>query len=305
MVDEAPEPTLAVSLTRRVGAAALVLTWDDAQRATELAHLLQTFGGAEPPALVALLPMGASADSALSAGADEVIESPWHPGLLVRRLESLCKQRAAMSAQIELTRQLARLKKPTGLRQMSAVPRRQNAAVSFVNLRSLTETQLNPIVLFESLRSLRLRHTEIVQHWGGTSVSTASDSLVGLFTDRAAALQAARAAKAFATWAGGQAPIGPWPCPPLRIGVHHGVVVVGDLGRSAFPELQVVGEALTGAAQLSGQSAPGGVLISDAVRNQVGSVIELGYARPASGSLGQAWPVPLDIHAQRRRAEHN
>jgi class 3 adenylate cyclase/type II secretory pathway predicted ATPase ExeA len=78
----------------------------------------------------------------------------------------------------------------------------------------------------------------------------------------------------------------------VRIGIHTGLVVVGDVGAGERQEALALGETPNIAARIQGQAAPGTVLLSDATRGLLGDQFEL-QARGDTQLRGISQPVAL------------
>ncbi|HEX9077727.1 MAG TPA: adenylate/guanylate cyclase domain-containing protein, partial [Anaerolineae bacterium] len=76
----------------------------------------------------------------------------------------------------------------------------------------------------------------------------------------------------------------------LRIGIHTGLVVVGDLGTDSHKEFTATGDAMNFAARLQSAAPPGGILISHDTYRYVRGVFDV-TPRPPLTIKGKVEPV--------------
>ncbi len=131
----------------------------------------------------------------------------------------------------------------------------------------------------------------IIQQHQGTVAQYLGDGLLALFGATAAgehdpenAIRAALDAQSAVATLQTSHPL------KLRIGIHSGLVVVGDLGSDARMEFTATGDAMNLAARLQSATPPGGILISQDTYNYVRGVFTVA-PQPALTVKGKQEPI--------------
>ncbi|MGB8643813.1 MAG: AAA family ATPase, partial [Anaerolineae bacterium] len=148
--------------------------------------------------------------------------------------------------------------------------------------------------------------SEIITRRGGMVAQYLGDGLLAFFgaqtaseSDPENALRAALEIQRVRSWGGGEqtgpaAPgatsQSPGPKLELRIGIHTGLVVVGELGGVAHKEFTATGDAMNLAARLQSAAPPGGVLISHDTYRQVRGVFDV-TPQPPLTVKGKSEPI--------------
>jgi class 3 adenylate cyclase len=91
------------------------------------------------------------------------------------------------------------------------------------------------------------------------------------------------------------------PLPQIRIGIHTGLVVVGELGAEAHKEFTASGDAMNLAARLQSAAPPGGILISHDTYRYVRGVFDV-TPNPPLAVKGRSEPLQTYLVAGPSRA---
>lgn len=138
--------------------------------------------------------------------------------------------------------------------------------------------------------------TKAVHMFGGTVAQFTGDGLVAFFgAPRTREDDAVRAVQAALEL---QNQIGAYekelvtakrvPQLPVRVGLHTGMVLVGEVGNAQYSEYLAVGETVTLAQRVQAAAEPGGVALSDETARMVSRSFELEPVRQIEKSAGQA-----------------
>ena len=155
-------------------------------------------------------------------------------------------------------------------------PEQRQLTVMFCDLvgSSALSEQLDPEELREVVRAYQATCTEAVRRYDGEVSQHLGDGLLVYFGYPLAheddARRAVRAALDIIATVGSRcvAPLLSGPVPlQVRIGIHTGVVVVGEIGSSERRENLALGEAPNVAARLQGLAEPDTIVISAATRS--------------------------------------
>ena len=161
--------------------------------------------------------------------------------------------------------------------------------------------KLDPEVLRALLRAYQQVCGECIERYGGTLHQYAGDGVLAYFGFPAAhdddAERAVRAGLDIAAGvqhlAGSAQPAGGTEL-AVRIGVHTGLVVVGEMGASSALEVHAIGETPNVAARVQGEAPVNAVCISDATRR----LLRQGFEPRSIGSRAlKGVPQPMELFA--------
>jgi len=135
-----------------------------------------------------------------------------------------------------------------------------------VGFTAFVDSNLHGESIIDTLNTILRRISVSVKRHGGHIDKFMGDCLMALFDAPADALRAAIDMQHHATdintlrhWAG-QATL------QLRIGIHWGEVVIGNVGTAERLDWTAIGDVVNTASRIEKACTPGGVLISDALR---------------------------------------
>jgi adenylate cyclase len=230
---------------------------------------------------------------ALRAGADDFVQKPSHPDILLARLTNQVARHRAEAENARLLRELERYVS-TAARDQALRPRaleHLRCAILFSDLRDSTAASFagDPERYAEAVRLVLGRQADIVKHCGGYVDKFTGDGMLAVFPDDQGPWQACRAAEQIVRWArrARESPI--WATPPIGIGVHEGPVLRGDVGSDGRRDFTVMGPTVNVAARLCGAAGAGEVLVSDGVARAAGA---FAFGPEAELSL-KGLPAPL------------
>ena len=162
--------------------------------------------------------------------------------------------------------------------------------VDVVGSTALAEKQ-DPEEWRHTIAGLHAAFGRIIQEHHGIVAQYLGDGLLALFGAQIAgehdpenAIRAALAAQAAVQSMNGAHPL------TIRIGIHTGLVILGDLGSDAKREFTATGDAMNLAARLQSAAPPGGVLISHDTYRYVRGVFSV-TPQPALTVKGKEKPV--------------
>ena len=161
---------------------------------------------------------------------------------------------------------------------------RRQLTVMFCDLvgSSALSEQLDPEELREVVRAYQDTCSEAIRRYDGQVTQHLGDGLLAYFGYPVAheddAQRALKAALEIVV-AVGRRCVAPLPAGPrplqVRVGIHTGLVVIGEIGSSERRENLALGEAPNVAARLQGLAEPNTVVISGATRNLVAGLFDL------------------------------
>ncbi len=199
------------------------------------------------------------------------------------------KERLAMSAFLSQATYEHIRRNPEG---PSAISERTSMAILFSDVRQFSnfaETR-DPEVVIELLNQVLSMQAEIVKKHGGDIDKFVGDALIAWFSGDDRCDRAVRAANemidSLETHFQGK------PGTTIGTGIHAGEVVVGSIGSKARKDYTAIGSVVNMAARLCSNARPGQVLVSEAVKMELGNRVTL-QALPPISLKGFSSPVPV------------
>ena len=247
---------------------------------------------------------------ALEAGCDDFIQKPLHAMVLRNRLGNLL-QKAAYLKQVELmslslqryvsprTEAIARAFATTGL---LPAPRQQEVCVLFSDARGFTEMSqaMEPESLFNMLSEHLAAQVDLVYNHGGYIDKFAGDGIMAVFDGEKMVQQCCRCALEILDLSRGNAAHRGSKVIRLGMGMHKGLVMVGNLGSREHLDYTLIGKTVNLAARLCG-IANRSIVASQAVCDAAAgfSEVEFQSKRPVEiRGLGE----PVFVYDLARRA---
>jgi class 3 adenylate cyclase len=169
---------------------------------------------------------------------------------------------------------------------------RTSLAILFADVRQFSnfaETR-DPEAVIQLLNQVLSIEAEIVKKHGGDIDKFVGDALVAWFSGQDRCQRAIHAATEMMSAL--QARFNGEPGTKIGAGIHVGDVVVGSIGSSARKDYTAIGAVVNMAARLCSNAHPGQVLVSEAVRAELGENANLNPLPPIS-LKGFSEPVPV------------
>ena len=216
----------------------------------------------------------------LNAGADDVIQIPANPAIVKARLSGYLRR---LDYSRELEEQRSNLNRYVSDRTQTMVdaysatgvmpePEERDVTVMFADVRGFTSMseEMDNNILFSMLsRHLAMqveavyRHNGYVDKFGGDGIMAIFDSKDPAADACCCALDIIDATRRGRGHAGA-------PILPLGIGLHHGRVLIGNIGSKRHLDFSVIGETVNLSARLCGAASAMTVVASDSVVQKVG-----------------------------------
>jgi adenylate cyclase len=182
--------------------------------------------------------------------------------------------------------------------------KRLNATVLFTDLQGFTTfcAEAPPEVVVRDLNLCLALVTHAVRRHGGTVHKFIGDGVMAVFGDPVEqpdhALRAVRAACEMQQEIGtlrANAAEGQW-VPKLRVGIHTGPLVAGDIGSKEMLEYTVIGDTVSTASRLEGLNKEYGssIMLSEETRDAAGDEIP---TRPLGTAEIRGRPEPMRVFA--------
>ncbi|HEV3041643.1 MAG TPA: adenylate/guanylate cyclase domain-containing protein [Candidatus Angelobacter sp.] len=174
----------------------------------------------------------------------------------------------------------------------SAISERTSMAILFSDVRQFSnfaETR-DPEVVIQLLNQVLSLQAEIVNKRGGDIDKFVGDALIAWFSGEDRCQRAVSAANEMIATL--QDRFQGEPGTSVGVGVHVGEVVVGSIGSSARKDYTAIGSVVNMAARLCSNAHPGQVLVSEAVKIELGTTVALQTLSPISFK-GFSGPVPV------------
>ena len=246
------------------GGAGIIEQLRDAARDEELAVIVLT--GDDNDAVHA---------RSLADGASDFLLKPVSAAVLAAHLGGAHKRAANVRRARARTSRLASYVSEQLLHDVQTAPVELTTTILFSDLRSFTSTSHGraPAEIFEAINLVLRAQVGFVRSAGGYIDKFSGDGLLAVFDGDDGAANACAAGAAIVRWAAATTvPLGPWPVPPIGVGVHRGRVMRGDIGTLARREHTVIGHTVNLAARLCGVARALEVVISEAVLASAGPV---------------------------------
>ncbi|MDP1601994.1 MAG: response regulator [Legionella sp.] len=272
-------------------------------------RLMERYKGA-PIIFVTALDQREILQWALEAGCDDFIQKPVHAMVLRNRLGNLL-QKAAYLKQVELmslslrrylsprTEEIAKAFATTGL---LPAPRQQEVCVLFSDARGFTEMSqaMEPESLFDMLSEHLAAQVDLVYNYGGYIDKFSGDGIMAVFDGDKMVQRCCRCAidildmsKASAAHRGSKVI-------PLGMGMHKGLVMVGNLGSREHLDYTLIGKTVILAARLCG-IANRSIVASQAVCDAAADFSEVEFQLKRSVEI-RGLGEPIYVYDLARRA---
>jgi class 3 adenylate cyclase len=199
---------------------------------------------------------------ALDAGCDDFMQKPIDAMVLRKRLGNLL-QKAIYLKQVELmslslqryvsprTEEMARIYATT---RLLPGPRQQDVCVLFSDARGFTEMsqEMDPELLFRMLSEHLAAQVDLVYNHAGYIDKFAGDGIMAVFDGDQMALRCCRCALEIMDMSRENAARGSSRINRLGIGIHKGLVIIGNLGSQNHLDYTLIGDTVNLATRLCG-----------------------------------------------------
>ncbi|MGR8922091.1 MAG: adenylate/guanylate cyclase domain-containing protein [Gammaproteobacteria bacterium] len=233
--------------------------------------------------------------AAFAAGADDLVSRPVHPEVLNARLASQLERHHSLAEVVRLgadldryvsrrTRRMLHEHRATGVLPQ---PRNVEACVLVVEMRAFARPGAphEPDTMFAALADALAVMIECVNRHGGHVDRLAGDGIMATFEHGNAARAGAGAALELLARTRAMTPNDATHGVELRLGLHHGTALVGNVGSTRHPHFTVVGTTVELAARLGASAAPMSIVASDAVVAACGEAPGLRFTAPCEVHL--------------------
>jgi class 3 adenylate cyclase len=226
--------------------------------------------------------------SAFDAGADDFIGKPINLVSLLARLKSQL-QKTDYYQKLERARQMLRRYLSPRVADIAEEysetgsvppPAERQVAICFTDIRgftALSET-LDPGRLFASLSGHLRRQVELVYKHGGYVDKFNGDGIMAVFDGPNMVEKCCRCALGIMDEASGRNP--DEDKLPIGIGIHTGRVMIGNIGSPEHFDYSIIGATVNLAARLCGYAQPETIIVSNSVRDSVGTDTGLAFVDP-------------------------
>lgn len=221
----------------------------------------------------------ANLEEVFASGATDFISKPANPTVLKARLKAHL-QKVKHYNELELSRKYLnryissktqRIVEAYSLTGLLPAPERHKVCIMFTDVRGFTSLsqQIGLETLFEGLSKNLGMQVDSVYEFGGYIDKFAGDGLMAIFEGDDMIENACRCALNIMDTTRRNQSIGEKSAFPLGIGIHHGDVLIGNIGSAEHLDYSVIGEVVNMASRLCSYAEPMHIDVSQQVVNQV------------------------------------
>lgn len=246
---------------------------------------------------------GAVLRRAFAAGCDDVLEKPLQPLVVIARLIGQLRKYEVAAELEQVRRNLARYISPR-LRRLieqsgevvEALPAQEReVCILFSDIRGFTALSqaISPVLLFSTISQQLGAQVDVVYRHRGYVDKFGGDGIMAVFDGPDMARDACRCALEIMRQTE-SLQLEDGPPMPVGIGIHMGAVVEGNIGSGEHLDFSVIGNTVNLAARLCGHAQPQDIIVSDVVREAVGSDAEMHFIEPQKVQIrGLRRPIEL------------
>jgi class 3 adenylate cyclase len=240
--------------------------------------------------------------NAFNAGADDFIGKPINLVSLLARLKlqlqktdyALKLERAKQMLRRYLSPRVANLAEEYSETGKVPPPEERQVSICFTDIRGFTalSESMDPGQLFAALSGHLRRQVELVYRYGGYVDKFNGDGIMAVFDGNGMVEKCCMCALSIMEDASRSSP-GEEKF-PIGIGIHTGRVMIGNIGSPEHLEYSVIGATVNLAARLCGYAQPETIIVSNSVREAIGSNTDLAFLESREVNIrGVSGPVQI------------